>query len=360
MPLHEAESVADHSSMYDCVSLGEVMLRFDPGEARIRTAKEFRVWEGGGEYNVTRGLSKCFGWKTAVITSIVDNEIGHLIEDLIMQGGVDTRLIKWIPEDGLGRLSRNGLNFVERGFGIRSAKSVSDRGNTAASQLKRGDIDWDFVFGTLGTRWFHASGIFTSLSRNTAELVLEAVQTAKKHGVTVSFDINYRPSLWKGITDKRHFQIIQSEIAKYVDVLLGPGFDIVNDQKEFQSMRIDGYIERIERTVASFPNIKVIVATMRQLKSANRNDWSAVGWKDQRFVESVKFQDLDVYDRVGGGDGFASGLIYGLLTTGDVETALNYGIAHGALTMTTPGDNSMVNLQDVESVLRGNISSILR
>ncbi len=336
------------------------MLRLDPGDSRIRTAREFKVWEGGGEYNVTRGLSKVFGWKTAVITSLVDNEVGHLIEDLIMQGGVDTRLIRWVKDDGLGRVSRNGINFVERGFGIRSAKSVSDRGHTAASQMKPGDVDWDLVFGKIGARWFHVSGIFTSLSEGTAALVLEAVRAAKKYGVTVSYDVNYRPSLWRNIENKVRFQTIQNEIANHVDLLLGPGFDIVDDQKVFQSMGMAGYQERIERTAASFPNIQIIVATMRQMKNANRNDWSAIGWKDHQYVESIRLQDLDIYDRVGGGDGFASGLIYGLITTGDLKTALNYGIAHGALAMTTPGDNSMASLQDVEAILQGNVSSISR
>src|SRR5476651_1247511 len=184
---------------YDQISLGEVMLRLDPGEGRIRTARNFQVWEGGGEYNTSRGLRKCFGYKTAVVTAFVDNEVGHLVEDFIMQGGVDTDFIKWREDDGIGRTVRNGLNFTERGFGIRGAVGVPDRGNSAASQLKPGDFDWDDIFGKQGVRWFHTGGIFAALSETTAALTVEAVKAANKHGTIVSYDLNYRPSLWKTI-----------------------------------------------------------------------------------------------------------------------------------------------------------------
>jgi 2-dehydro-3-deoxygluconokinase len=194
LPIKPAKSCA-----FDQISLGEVMLRLDPGEGRIRTAREFKVWEGGGEYNTSRGLRKCFGYKTAVVTAFVDNEVGHLVEDFIMQGGVATDFIHWRDDDGIGRTVRNGLNFTERGFGIRGAVGNPDRGNTAASQLKPGDIDWDHIFGTLGVRWFHTGGIFAALSSSTAELTVEAVKAANKHGTIVSYDLNYRPSLWKTI-----------------------------------------------------------------------------------------------------------------------------------------------------------------
>ena len=184
---------------FDMLSLGEVMLRLDPGEGRIKTTRSFRAWEGGGEYNVARGLRRCFGLKTAVVTALADNEIGRLVEDFMLQGGVDTSLVKWVKYDGIGRSVRNGLNFTERGYGIRGAVGVSDRGNTAASQLKVGDIDWEYIFGTLGVRWLHTGGIFAALSDTTAQVVIEAVKCAKKYGTIVSYDLNYRPSLWKDI-----------------------------------------------------------------------------------------------------------------------------------------------------------------
>ena len=184
---------------FDAVSLGEVMLRFDPGEGRIRTAREFKVWEGGGEYNVIRGLRRCFGMNTAVITAFADNEVGHLVEDFILQGGVDTSLINWKKTDGIGRECRNGINFVERGFGIRGALSCSDRANTAISQATDKDFDFDYIFGELGVRWFHTGGIYAALSEQSAETVIKAIKTAKKYGTIVSYDLNYRASMWSAI-----------------------------------------------------------------------------------------------------------------------------------------------------------------
>ena len=190
------------SCRYDLISLGEIMLRFDPGEGRIHTTRSFRVWEGGGEYNVARGLRRCFGMRTAVVTALADNAVGRLVEDFILQGGVDTSFIKWAPFDGIGRTVRNGLNFTERGHGIRGALGVSDRGNTAVSQLKKGDIDWENIFGQHGVRWLHTGGIFAALSETTPEVIEEAMQVAKKHGTIISYDLNYRPSLWQSIGGK--------------------------------------------------------------------------------------------------------------------------------------------------------------
>ena len=206
---------------YDMIALGEIMLRLDPGEGRVRTAREFKGWEGGGEYNTSRGLRKCFNQRTAVCTAFVDNEVGHLVEDFIMQGGVATDFIKWREDDGIGRTVRNGLNFTERGFGIRGAVGNPDRGNTAASQLKPGDFDWDNIFGKLGARWIHTGGIFAALSETTAALTIEAVKAANKYGTIVSYDLNYRPSLWKSIGGLKKAQEVNREIAKYVDVMIG-------------------------------------------------------------------------------------------------------------------------------------------
>src|SRR5881398_3716069 len=233
------------SCKYDLIALGEIMLRLDPGEGRVRCAREFKVWVGGGEYNVARGLRRCFGFKTAVATAFADNDVGRLIEDFILQGGVDTEFIKWVPFDGVGRVTRNGLNFTERGFGVRGAVGIPDRGNTAASKLKPGDFDWDNIFGKLGVRWLHTGGIFAALSDTTPQLVIEAVQAAKKHGTIVSYDLNYRPYLWKSIGGQKKAQEVNREIAKYVDVMIGNEEDFTASLG-FQVEGVDHNISKIE------------------------------------------------------------------------------------------------------------------
>ncbi|HEY8462964.1 MAG TPA: sugar kinase [Bacillota bacterium] len=356
------------SCKYDCISLGEVMLRLDPGEGRIKTARQFRVWEGGGEYNVTRGLKKCFGMDVAVVTAFADNEVGHLIEDFIMQGGVDTSLIKWVPYDGIGRTVRNGLNFTERGFGVRGAVGVSDRANTAASQLKKGDIDWEYIFGKLGSRWLHTGGIFAALSETTPEVVLEAVQVAKKYGTIVSYDLNYRPSLWKSIGGQKKAQEVNKEIAKYIDVMIGNeedftaclGFEVEGNEANLKKLNLDGYAKMIDNAVKTYPNFKVVATTLRTVKTATVNDWSAMCWAEGKIYKAKDYPALEILDRVGGGDSFASGLIFGLITTGDPEQAVNYGAAHGALAMTTPGDTSMASRKEVEKLMGGGSARVDR
>ena len=354
--------------MFDMISLGEIMLRLDPGEGRIKTARSFRAWEGGGEYNVARGLRRCFGMKTAVVTAFADNEVGRLIEDFIMQGGVDTSLIKWVKYDGIGRTVRNGLNFTERGFGIRGAVGVSDRGNTAISQLKAGDIDWDYIFGTLGVRWLHTGGIFAALSESTAEVAIEAVKTAKKYGTIVSYDLNYRPSLWNDIGGKAKAQEVNKEIAKYIDVMIGNeedftaclGFEIEGNDENLKELNVEGYYKMLENVVKVYPNFKVIATTLRTVKTATVNDWSAICYADGKVHKGLELPSLEILDRVGGGDSFASGLIYGLMTTEDAQTAVNYGVAHGALAMTTPGDTSMASLKEVENIVKGSGARVQR
>lgn len=346
---------------FDMISLGEIMLRLDPGDSRIRTARSFRVWEGGGEYNVARGLRKCFGLKTAAVTALADNEIGRLVEDFMLQGGVDTSLIKWVKYDGIGRTVRNGLNFTERGYGIRGALGVSDRGNTAASQLKEGDIDWDYIFGTLGVRWLHTGGIFAALSDTTAKVVIEAVKTAKKYGTIVSYDLNYRLSLWNDIGGKAKAQEVNREIAKYIDVMIGNeedftaclGLEVEGNDENLRELNIDGYKKMMAKAAELYPNFKVAASTLRTVKTATVNDWSAICWADGRVYNGLDLKGLEIYDRVGGGDSFASGLIYGLMETGDPQAAVNYGVAHGALAMTTPGDTSMATKAEVERIIGG-------
>lgn len=346
---------------YDMVSLGEVMIRLDPGEGRIRNARSFRVWEGGGEYNVARGLKKCFRMDTGVITAFADNEVGMLLEDLIMQGGVDTSLIKWVKTDGIGRTCRNGLNFTERGFGVRGAVGCSDRANTAISKMRPEDFDFDYIFGELGARWLHTGGIYAALSEETSETVVAAIKAAKKYGTVVSYDLNYRPSLWSAIGGQAKAQEVNKEIAKYVDVMIGNeedftaclGFEIEGNDENLKELNIDGYKKMIETAVKTYPNFKAVATTLREVKTATVNDWSALCWADGRIFKAADYKGLEIMDRVGGGDSFASGLIYGLMTTGDAEKAVNYGAAHGALAMTTPGDTTMASLKEVERLMGG-------
>lgn len=346
---------------FDAASLGEVMLRLDPGEGRIRTARSFRAWEGGGEYNVIRGLRKCFGLKTAVITALADNEVGHLVEDFMMQGGVDTSLVKWMDTDGIGRVCRNGLNFTERGFGIRGAKGCSDRANTAISKAKPEDFDFDYIFGELGVRWLHTGGIYAALSEQASETVIAAIKTAKKYGTIVSYDLNYRPSMWSAIGGQAKAQEVNKEIAKYVDVMIGNeedftaclGFKIEGQDESLKELNVDGYKKMINDAVKTYPNFKAVATTLRTVHTATVNDWSALCWANGEIYKAADYKGLEIMDRVGGGDSFASGLIYGLMTTGDAEKAVNYGAAHGALAMTTPGDTTMATKKEVEAVMGG-------
>lgn len=345
---------------YDILSLGEIMLRLDPGEGRIHTTRSFNAWEGGGEYNVARGLRRCFGKRAAVVTAFADNPIGRLVEDLILQGGVDTRFIKWVKYDGCGRETRNGINFTERGFGIRGAVGCSDRGHTAVSQLKAGDIDWEGIFSQ-GVRWFHTGGIFAALSETTPEVVIEAMKAAKKYGTIISYDLNYRPSLWKTIGGEAKAQEVNREIAQYVDVMIGNeedftaclGFEVEGTDENLTDLETESFKKMINRAVAEFPNFKATATTLRGVKSATVNDWGAISWYDGTIYEAVHRPGLEIMDRVGGGDSFASGLIYGFLTFNDAERAVNYGAAHGALAMTTPGDTTMATLVEVEKIVGG-------
>lgn len=346
---------------FDAVSLGEVMLRLDPGEGRIRTARQFRAWEGGGEYNVIRGLRKCFGMKTAVITALADNEVGRLVEDFMMQGGVDTSLVRWMKTDGIGRECRNGLNFTERGFGIRGAKGCSDRANTAISKATPADFDFDHIFGELGARWLHTGGIYAALSEQASETVIAAIKTAKKYGTIVSYDLNYRPSMWEAIGGQRKAQEVNREVARYVDVMIGNeedftaclGFQIEGQDESLKELNVEGYKKMINEAVKTYPNFKAVATTLRTVRTATVNDWSALCFAEGEIHKAKDYQALEIMDRVGGGDSFASGLIYGLMATGDAALAVNYGAAHGALAMTTPGDTSMANVREVEAVMGG-------
>ncbi|MBM7825046.1 2-dehydro-3-deoxygluconokinase [Arcanobacterium pluranimalium] len=354
---------------YDILSLGEVMLRLDPGEGRIRTARSFKASEGGGEYNVARGMRRCFGKRAGVVTALVADEIGKLVEDCILQGGVDTSFIKWVESDGVGRTVRNGLNFTERGFGLRGAVGNNDRGNTAVSQMNADDVDWEHLFGELGVRWFHTGGIFTALSESAAEVAKQAMATAKKYGTIVSYDLNYRPSLWKSIGGQEKCQEVNRELAQYVDVMIGNeedftaslGFHVEGANENLDNLEVESFKKMIEMAAAAYPNFQVVATTMRQVRTATVNDWGAIAWeREQGFAQATQRDGLEILDRVGGGDSFASGLIYGLMEFGDVAKAVEYGAAHGALAMTTPGDTSMASLAEVERLVGGGSARVQR
>jgi 2-dehydro-3-deoxygluconokinase len=354
---------------YDLVALGEVMLRLDPGEGRIRTARALRAWEGGGEYNVARALRRCFGLRTTVVTALADNEVGRLVEDLILTGGVDVSHIRWVPYDGIGRAVRNGLNFTERGFGVRGAIGVSDRGHTAVSQLRPADIDWDDLFGRLGVRWLHTGGIFAALSETTADVAAEAMVAARRYGTVVSYDLNYRPSLWAGNGGTGQAQHVNRRLAQHVDVMLGNeedftaclGISVPGVDPQLRDLDTASFRSMIGEAVEQFPNLSVIATTLRTVRSATINDWGAIAWSAATgFVEATHRKGLEILDRVGGGDGFASGLAYGLLTGHDLADAVEYGAAHGALAMTTPGDTSMASLAEVLALAAGAGQRVVR
>ena len=365
MPLELRDPAA---TSFELLSLGEVMLRLDPGEGRVHTARQFTAWEGGGEYNVARGLRRCFGKRTALVTAFADNAVGRLLEDFILQGGVDASLIRWVPYDGIGRTVRNGLNFTERGFGARGAVGTPDRGHTAASQLQVGDIDWEHIFGKLGVRWFHTGGIYAALSRTTAEVVIEAAKAARKHGTIVSYDLNYRPSLWKSIGGQARAREVNREIARYVDVMIGNeedftaslGFEVEGVDENISAVPIESFKKMIDTARGEFPNFLAIATTLRAVQSATINDWSAVLWYNGEFHSSREYKALEIMDRVGGGDSFASGLIYGFLAGKGPAAAVDYGAAHGALAMTTPGDTSMASLDEVEKLMHGGSARVVR
>jgi len=354
--------------MWDEVSLGEVMIRLDPGDNRIHTTRSFAVWEGGGEYNVARGLRRCFGMRTALVTALVDNGVGRLIEDLILQGGVNMSHVKWVPFDGVGREARNGLNFTERGFGTRGAVGVSDRGHTAVSQLKRGDINWKRIFKEEGARWFHCGGIFAALSATTPDVAKEAMDCARENGTIISYDLNYRASLWKANGGPARAKEVNRSLAPYVDVMIGNeedftaalGFEVEGLDAKCSNLDPANFKKMIHAATGEFPNFKVVATTLRNVKTATINDWGAILYADGKFHESALRSDFEIYDRVGGGDSFASGVIYAFLTGLTPQEAVEYGAAHGALAMTTPGDTSMATKKEVEALVKGGSARVQR
>jgi 2-dehydro-3-deoxygluconokinase len=358
----------EEKCQWDLVSLGEVMLRLDPGDSRITTTREFRAWEGGGEYNVARGLKRCFTLNTAIVTALADSPIGRLVEDLMFQGGVDQRYVRWVPYDGVGRSVRNGLNFTERGFGVRAAVGCSDRGHTAVSQLKPGDVDWGQIFNKDRARWFHTGGIFCALSESTPLVAKEAMEAARRAGTIVSYDLNFRPSLWKSIGGKAKAQEVNRMLAPYIDVMLGNeedfsaalGFEVAELDEDHSKLDASSFKRMMGNVVAEYPNLSVVATTLRHSKTASVNDWGAICFSRDKFFQATVRENLEIYDRVGGGDSFASGLIYGFLIGKDAQWAVECGAAHGALAMTTPGDTTMATLSEVLKVMDSKTARIDR
>jgi 2-dehydro-3-deoxygluconokinase len=352
---------------WDLISLGEVMLRLDPGEGRIHTTRRFSAWEGGGEYNVARGLRRCFGKRTAVLTALADNPVGRLVEDLMLQGGVDLSLVRWVPYDGVGRTARNGLNFTERGFGPRAAVGCSDRGHTAVSQLQPGDFDWETIFGRQGTRWLHSGGIFCALCESTPAVAQAAFDAARRHETIVSYDLNYRDSLWRSIGGQARAQEVNRALMGSVDVLFGNeedfsaalGFAVEGTDPGFEHLPTEGFRRMIAKVTDAFPNITTVATTLRTAKTAGRNGWGALCSFGGKIFE-VQPTEVDICDRVGGGDSFASGFICGLMEERGPEWALRCGVAHGALAMSTPGDTSMATRPEVERRMKGTSARIER
>ncbi len=353
---------------WDCAAFGEVMLRFDPGFGRVRNARTFQVWEGGGEYNVARAMRKCWKRRAAVVTALPKNDLGWLVEDLIMQGGVDMSHVLWRDFDGLGRNTRVGLNFTEKGFGVRAALGCSDRGHSAAAQIRPGEFNWEKLFGEEGVRWFHTGGIFAALDTGTAEAVIEALEVAHRYGTIVSYDLNYRASLWKSRGGKSGAQKVNRSIAKHVDVMIGNeedftaclGFQVEGLDEHISNIDPANFKRMIATAVKEFPNFKVAATTLRNAKTASCNDWGAILYAGGQFYQAAMRENLEIYDRVGGGDGFASGLAYAFLEDKGPQAAVEYGAAHGALAMTTPGDTSMVNAAEVEAIMSGKGARVIR
>lgn len=328
---------------WDCVSLGEVMLRLDPGDQRISTTRTFRVWEGGGEYNVARGLRRTFGMRTAIATALADNAVGRLIEDLVFQGGVEQTLVRWVASDDIGFRVRNGLNFTERGFGDRPPLGCSDRGHSAASQLKPGDIDWERIFGIEGVRWFHTGGVFAGLSESTALVAEEAMAAARRHGTVVSYDGNYRASLWRDRGGREAAIATNRRLVSKTDVLIDPLSGLANGPAIFP--------EVARKAMSEFPNLRIVAGTHRTVLPGGRQNLTAMALAGESVIETGPREELAVYDRVGCGDAFAAGLIFGMFGGRPLEWSLECGLVNAVLTMTTPGDSGTATLREVESAM---------
>lgn len=354
--------------VYDIVSLGEVMLRLDPGDHRIRTTHNFEVWDSGAEYNLARAMSKTFGQRGAIVTAFADNEVGRLLENIMGASGLDQRFVHWVPYDGIGKTARNGLNFAERGFGVRGAVGCVDRANTAISQLRPEDVDLDELFNRWGTRWFHTGGIMAGLSEQAANTTEAFMRAARDSGTVVSYDLNYRPSLWGAQGGLERCQEVNTRLAELADVIFGNEEDYstclglpLPDDDSFTQLDVGAYEAMVDEAVRRFPNFAVVAVSLRQVRSASINDWGGLAWCDRDgFIHATWREGLEVFDRLGGGDSFASGIVYGLMVQDDLRLGLEYGAANGALAMTTPGDTTTATLAEIKKLASGGSARVQR
>jgi 2-dehydro-3-deoxygluconokinase len=348
---------------FDFVSLGAMVHRLDPGVIPFRKARSFDIHVSGGEYNVAANLSDCFGLRTAIATAMVNYGIGDLVQGRVRETGV-TPFYKWFEHDGV-RGPNIATVYSDRGQGVRAPVVFYNRSNEAAAQLKRGDFDWAKIFAN-GVRWFHSGGIFAALSETTSEVIIEGMQAAKSRGAINSFDLNYRAKLWASVGGAAKGQEVIRRIVSNVDALVGneedlqKGLGIEGPEVTSKSKLDPGtFFTLIDRVVEKHPNIKLVATTLREVHTTNRHDWGAVLWLDgQRFVSPTC--QLDVLDRIGGGDGFAAGLFYGLISGRPPEEALRLGWAHGALLTTFPGDITMAKLDEVEALAKGGSARVQR
>lgn len=357
-------NVRKDSCELDFLALGAVVHRLDPGVMPFRKARSADIHVSGGEYNVAAGLCDCFGLRTGIATAMVRYGIGELVQTRVRETGV-TPFYKWFDHDGV-RGPNIATVYSDRGYGVRPPVVFYNRSNEAGALLKPGDFDWAKTFSS-GVRWFHSGGIFAALSETTSELIIEGMQAAKESGAVNSFDLNYRGKLWAPIGGLQRAQQTLRKIVSNVDALIGneedlqKGLGIAGPEVASKSSKLDPdtFFKMIERVVEQFPNVKMVATTLRDVHSTNRHDWAAVLWLNgKRFVSPVC--QLDVLDRIGGGDGFAAGLIYGLITGREPEQALRLGWAHGALLTTFPGDVSMARLEEVEAFAKGGSARVQR
>jgi 2-dehydro-3-deoxygluconokinase len=347
----------------DFLSLGALVHRLDPGIIPFRKAKSFEVHVSGGEYNVAANLSDCFGLKTGVCTAMVNNGIGELVQNAVREKGVRP-FYKHFQHDGV-RGPNIATVYSDRGHGVRAPVVFYNRANEAGGMLKPGDFDWKTIFGA-GVRWFHSGGIFAALSPTTSELIVEGMKAAKAAGAVTSFDLNYRAKLWAAAGGEKKGQEMIAKIVENVDMLIGNEEDLqkglgIEGQDVETTSKLDpqAFFAVIDKAVKKFPNIKAVGTTLREVHSTNRHDWAAVLWiEGEKFVSPTC--QLDVVDRIGGGDGFAAGTIYGLINGRKPEEALKLGWAHGALLTTFPGDVTMAKLPEVEALAKGGSARVQR
>jgi len=352
------------SCRYDLLSLGECMIRLSPpGHGRIEFSPVLEVWVGGGEYNVGYALSR-LGLRTGFISRLVDNPLGQIVVNHARAVGMDTGPVVMAKYDGLGRADRMGLNFTEVGTGVRPSVTLYDRGHSAASHMKPEDVDWNGLFGKQGARWFHTGGIFTALSDSCAATCLKALEAAKSAGTVTSYDLNFRSKLWTAAEAQRKTKAL----IPHIDCLIGNeedfqkvlGFEIKGQDESLSALDTGAYKKMVEKVVETYPNIKVVGTTLREVKSGLVNNWSAILYVDGQFYESRRYENLEIEDRVGGGDGFCSGFAYGFLSGRGALECVELGAAHGALLQTTRGDTSQIGLEELMHVFKGGSARIRR